>query len=251
MTVAEAIQKPTSTLILLAEITAGVWCRAWVVHATHTNSYTVAMPDEVTSVKWNRATSLTYRASAALVNSNAGSWYWDRATETLYVRPVSGSIFSNVVQAFVTFYFANPTAKTLNNRFYDPRLISAPALSQRIEAMFGDVAQIGGGSIVLADVDGYFATRQGYQWNAGSVVLKLGVDTPAGAMAWANYETGATWVVEDWERSENSFTLRLFEAKSRLKSKLPFTFYTRAAYPNIEEETTGKPIPIKIGRAHV
>jgi hypothetical protein len=247
MTVAEAIQKPTSTLIILAEITAGVWCRAWVVHATHTNSYTVAMPDEVTSVKCNRATSLTYRASAALVNSNAGSWYWDRATETLYVRPVSGSIFANVVQAFVTFYFANPTAKVLNDRFYDPRLISAPSLSQRIEAMFGNVAQIGGGSIVLADVDGYFATRQNYQWNAGSVVLKLGVDTPAGAMAWANYETGATWVVEDWERSENSFTLRLTEAKSRLKSKLPFTFFTRAAYPNIEEETTGKPIPIIYG----
>lgn len=247
MTVSEAIQKPTSTLIILAEITAGVWCRAWVVHATHTNSYTVAMPDEVTSVKWNRATTLTQQSSAANVNSNAGSWYWDRATETLYVRPVSGSIFANVVQAFVTFYVSNPTPKTLDNRFYDPRLLSAPALSQRIEATFGDVAQIGGGSMSLANVDGFFNTRQHYRWNAGGVVLKLGVDTPAGDMAWANYETAATWVIEDWERSASEFTLRLTEAKSKLKSKVPFEFYTRADYPNIEDANVGKPIPIIYG----
>lgn len=247
MTVAEAIQKPTSTLIILAEITAGVWCRAWVVDGTLTNSYSIAMADEVTSVKWNRDTTLTQQSSAADVNSNAGSWYWDRAASLLWVRPVSGSIFANVVQAFVTFYVGNPTAKTLNDRFYDPRLVSAPALSQRIEAMFGDVAQIGGGSLVLANVDGFFNTRQHYQWNAGGVVLKLGVDTAAGAMAWADYQTGATWVVEDWERSADSFTLRLSEAKSKLKSKLPFEFFARADFSNIEDATVGKPIPIIYG----
>ena len=247
MTVAEAIQKPTSKLIILAEITAGVWCRAWVVDATYTNSYSIAMPDEVTAVKWNRSTSLTVRTSAANVNSNAGSWYWDRAAQLLWVRPVSGSIFANVVQAFVKFYVSNPTAKTLNDRFYDPRLVSAPALSQRIEAMFGDVAQIGGGSLVLANVDGFFNTRQNYQWNAGGVVLKLGVDTPAGDMAWADYETGATWVIEDWERSDNSFSIRLTEAKSKLKSKLPFEFFTRTDFPNIEDANVGKPIPIIYG----
>lgn len=247
MTVSEAIQKPTSTLIILAEITAGVWCRAWVVDGTLTNSYSIAMADEVTSVKWNRDTTLTQQASAADVNSNAGAWYWDRAASLLWVRPVSGSIFANVVQAFVTFYVGNPTAKTLNDRFYAPRLVSAPALSQRIEAMFGDVAQIGGGSLVLANVDGFFNTRQHYQWNAGGVVLKLGVDTAAGAMAWADYQTGATWVVEDWERSADSFTLRLSEAKSKLKSKLPFEFFARADYSNIEDATVGKPIPIIYG----
>lgn len=247
MSVTTELAKPTARIVVLAEITAGVWCRAWVVDGTYTNSYKVTLTDEVSAVKWNRATSLTLQTSAANVNSNAGSWFWDRSTSVLWVRPPSGSIFANVVQAIVKFYFSHPKPKTLNDRFYDPRVLTAPALSRRIEAMFGNIAQIGGGSIVLANMDGYFNGKIDYQWNAGAVVLKIGVDTPAAEMAWADYETVATWVVEEWSRDESTFTLRLTEAKSKLKAKLPFEFYTRAAYPNIEEDHIGKPLPIVYG----
>lgn len=120
MTVAQAIQRPTACVVILAEITAGVWCRAWIVDGTYTNTYKVSIDEEIDSVKWNGTTTLTERASAALVDANAGSWYWDGAT--LWVRPVSGSIFDAVVQAFAIFRFSNPKSKILNDLFWDPRL---------------------------------------------------------------------------------------------------------------------------------
>lgn len=248
MTVTQALAHATAKVIVLAEITAGVHCRAWVVDGVFVNSYTITVDDEVTEVRWNRTTLLTQRASFVSVNSNQSSWYWDRDTHLLWVRPPTGqSIFTNTVQAMVGFWFSNPESKTLNNRYYDPRLANAPSLSRRIEAMFGDVGQVGGGNITLLNVDGYFNGKTRYQWNAGSVVLKMGVDVGAAVMAWADYETVATWTVEEWGRDESNFTLRLVEAKSKLKSKVPFTFYDRATYPNIEDNNVGKPIPIIYG----
>lgn len=249
MTIADALKKQTARIVVLAEITAGVWCREWVVDGVLTNSYTIALEDEVTEVRWNRSTLLTERASASDVNSNAGSWFWDRAAGVLWVRPTGGqSIFENTVQAVVKFWFSHPQPKTLDARYYDPRLLTAPNLSRRIEAMFGDVAQIGGGNMTLANVDGFFNTRMNHQWNAGQVVLIVGVDTAQGEMAFADYETVATWAVEDWGRDDSTFNLRLVEEKSRLKSKLPVELLTREDHPNIEEEQIGRTIPICYGR---
>ncbi len=83
MTVNEALQHPTAKVIILSEVTAGVWCRAWIVDGVLTNSYKVTVQNEVDSVRWDLTTLLTERASAALVDANAGSWFWDRATQIL------------------------------------------------------------------------------------------------------------------------------------------------------------------------
>jgi hypothetical protein len=248
MTVTDALKHATAKVVLLSEITAGVHCRAWVVNGVFVNSYTITVDDEVTEVRWNRTTLLSYQGSFVDVNSHQGSWYWDRNTKLLWVRPPTGqSMFTNTVQAMVKFYFAYPKIKTLNNRTYAPRLLNAPRLSKRIEAMFGDVGQVGGGTLVFNNVDGLFNGKQRYQWNAGEVVLKMGVDTHAGEMAWADYETVATWIVEEWSRDEVNFQLRVTEAKSKLKSKVPFEIYTRELYPNIEDNDVGKPIPVIYG----
>lgn len=248
MTVAQALTKPTAKVIVLAEIDAGVHCRAWVLNGVFVNSYTITVEAEVSTVKWNRTTTLTNRGTPSDVNANQGSWHWDRNTQLLWVRPPTGqSIFTNTVQAMASFFFAHPEGKILNSRYYEPRLSNAPSLSRRIEAVFGDVGQIGGGTITLINVDGYFNAMQDWQWNAGSVVLKMGVDVDNDVMAWADYQTIATWTVEEWSRDETNFSLRVVEAKSKLKSKVPFTFYDRATYPQIEDNTVGKAIPIIYG----
>src|SRR5690349_21055043 len=115
MTVSQAIQKPTATIVILAEITACLHCRAWIVDGTLTNSYKISTALEITAVKWNLTTDLDAETSAANVDANAGSWYWDRATGVLWVRPPSGQdIFENTVQAFAAFYFSHPLNRILN-----------------------------------------------------------------------------------------------------------------------------------------
>lgn len=254
MTVAQAIVHPTATVNILAEITAGIWVRAWVADGTYTNSYKVDLrftngngktnSHTVTAVSWNRSTALTAQSSASAVNSNAGSWYHDGTY--LWVRPVSGSIFDATVQATVKFY-VGVNQKVLNSIYWDPRIESAPSISQRIEAVFGDVGQVGGGTLALKNADGFFNQLEGLQWNAGTVTLKVGVDLPGGDMAWADYETLATWRIEDWQDDGDSFELKLVEPKSRVKAKIPIDVFSRDDYPNIDDQHVGKPIPIAYG----
>lgn len=253
----DAITRPTITPIVLAEVTVGIWCRAWVVDGTLTNSYKVSARREdargasfalnITAVKWNLTTELTQQASAAAVNSNAGSWFSDGTD--LWVRPVSGSIFDATVQAFATFYFSQ-NARVLNDKFWEPRLSSVPNLSQRIEATFGGVGQIGGGAIALFNHDGFFNDMQDFQWHHGTVTLRLGIDLPNQIMDWQDYQVIATWNVKGWRRDETQFTLGLIEPKAKVKTKLPFAFFDRATYPNIEDSVVGKPIPIAYGRLY-
>lgn len=250
MTVSQAIQKPTASVVILAEVIAGLWCRAWVIDGTLTNSYKISVSNDVVAVRWNGDDStLTERSSAANVNSNAASWYWDRSTQLLWIRPPGGqSIFSSVVQAMVQFWFSHPVPKIFDGRYYEPRLLGAPSISTRIEAVFGEVGQVGGGTMAFADVDGFFNSLMGYQWNAGSVVLKVGVDLPSGAMAFGDYETLATWSIEDWTRDDEKFEPTLVEPKARNKTKLPIDRFTLEDYPAIAQENVGKAIPIRYGK---
>ncbi len=246
MTIAEAIHKSTAKVIYLFEITAGLGFVSWIATGgIHPNVYQVATALEVVSVKWNLTTTLTQQTSIADVNSNQGSWYSDGAA--LYVRPPTGQlIYGSSVQAFTRFYFSN-SSKTLADRFYDPRLLSEPTLSLRIERSFSGVGQVGGGSVSFANADRYFNQFGAMQWDAGAVTLKLGIDSATVEMDFADYETIATWVIDEWDLGDE-FRLKLSEPKSRLKRKLPISVYTRTNYPSMREGDAGKPIPIAYGK---
>jgi hypothetical protein len=219
-----------------------------VVDGTYTNTYKVSTTLEVTAVTWDLSTALTARASAALVDANAGSYYWDGTT--LWVRPPLGlSIFSATVQATVAFYWANHP-KILNNRWYDPRLKSAPGLSQRIETRFDTPSQTGGGNISLANNDGAFNALQDLQWDAGTISLRVGADVNDSEMAYSDYEVLATWRAEEWTRTVSDFQLRVVEPKAKASNKLPLSTYDVATYPSLDQQWIGKPIPIAYGKIY-
>lgn len=251
-------------------MTCGIWFRNWTGDTTYENTAKVSCAVEITSVLWNRTTTLTRADNPLVVNKTPGTWHWDKTylwvrppEDTSFFRrqttrialgkwfwwrnPSSFSVFTGAVQAFAAFYFAS-AAKILDGRFYDPRLLGAPDLSQRIEPRFGGIGQIGGGTLTLANADGYFDSMQDYQWDAGTVTMRIGVDTPAEDMAIADYQVMATWSPEEWHRTEKEFILKLIEPKNRLKTEVPFTFYDRATYPNLEESWIGQPIAIAYGR---
>lgn len=249
MPVSEAILHPTAAVVILAEITASAWLRAWIMDGTLTNSGKIALAKEPESVTWNGTTALTEQASAALVDTNAGSWHWDGAL--LWVRPPSGSLYAGTVTAMLRFHVAN-RQKILDGRFWEPRLLGSPAISQRIEPIFGGVGQIGGGTLELNNADGYFDQWQDLRWDAGSVQLKIGIDLPSRAMAAGEYENLAAWSVTAWSRDliDGKFLLRLKEPKARIKSRLPGDFFTTDDYPQLEESFVGEPVPIAYGRIY-
>lgn len=246
MTIAEAITQPTASVIILAEMTALAWLRAWIVDGTLTNTYTIALAHEPEAVTSDGATALIQRSTAADVNSNAGSWYWDGAT--LWVRAYASNIYALTITARLRFRVSNQE-KILDGRYWEARLQGSPQISQRIEAVFGGVGQIGGGTLNLNNADGYFDDLQDLRWDAGDVTLKIGIDLPRRTMAFADYETLATWSIVGWQRNliTGTFELKLKEPKARVKSKLPLDLFNRDDYPNLDETFLGTPIPLAYG----
>jgi hypothetical protein len=248
LTVADAIKHPTAGVIVLAEVTAPWWLRNWVEDVPGV-TYRATLPDnvDVSSVLWNGAAMTQWTGGADLEDPASANQYIWNGSDLILHGPASASPFGNVIQAFSTFYFAKGD-KLLDNRYWAGRLLNAPNLSSRIEAEFGGVGQIGGGVLVLNNSDKFFDPLSVLQWNAGRVTLKLGIDLPKQPMAWADFQTVATWLIEEWNRDNNEFTLRLIEPKAKLKTKIPFTFYSRTTYPNMEETGVGKAIPIAYGK---
>ncbi|MEW6304700.1 MAG: hypothetical protein AB1705_14590 [Verrucomicrobiota bacterium] len=237
------IDKPTISLVFLAEITCGLWAREWVLTSGRTITYEVATSLDVTEVKCN-GVALTERASVGLVDSNPGSWI--QQSGFLYVSAPTGTPFDKTIIATVAFRFAT-RQKIFNNQDYSPRLISAPSLQLRIEEDFGGVGQIGGGTLVLANNDGFFDNKEDLLWDYGRVTVKVGFDQRGSDQAYADYVTIGTWLAEDWDFRYDKFSLKLREVASKLKKKVPIEVFTRGDYPVIKDEFLGKPIPRAYG----
>lgn len=174
---------PNLSVCFLFEVTAGERLLFWTAAGGGlSNTYyapTVAGPSRtVEAVKENGA-SLTERASAALVDANAGSWWWDRANARIYVHPTgSVSPYSKTLQGVLQFHFTDRVGRIYNGVYYDPRVKSLPSISMRIEEQFGGTGQIGGGKLEFNNEDGFFDRLSMLDWNAGSVSVKMGADDP-------------------------------------------------------------------------
>lgn len=244
MILSSAIQHPSGTPVFLVTIQAGVWCRAWVLDSGI--RYKCPLSDAPSAVMWNNATGLAVQTSTAAVAAGAGRYYWDGTY--LYVStPGGANIWEGTVQALINVYVSTHP-KQLNSIYWEPRVKSVPNLSQRIEAQFGGVGQIGGGTMVLINSDGWFDSRRHWQWNARTVSIKMGMDLPGNDAVYADYEQVATWAIEEWTTTADGFTLRLKEPKARIKSQIPVATFARADFPNIDQSLIGKTIPDAYGR---
>jgi hypothetical protein len=197
-------------------------------------------------------TALTARASRASADSSGG-WVDEVSSAGRIYVVLSGSDtpYNGVLQVVYTFRFANQ-AKIFNNVFYEARIDSLPNLSRRVEADFTGLSQIGGGSLSLANTDGFFNGLTDLQWDYGSTVLKMGIDYPAPGggfteMAIGTYETLGTWKNGAHDVSTDRFTLDLVETKDRLRNKIPLTVFDETTYPAADPKIYGKPIPLAYG----
>ncbi len=243
----ELLQRPGLRKVFLAEITAGLLCQGWVL--TDINLYKVALPEKgtVISVQMNNV-ELESRASIGALQLNRG---WYISSTHLYVNPVIGTPWDYTIMATVAFYFAT-APKIFSNQYYTPIFDKIPAISLRIEERFSGVGQVSGGTVELINNAGYFDELKSLFWNYGTVVIKMGLDYLQGAafveQIYSEYITLGTWLVEDHKATDADFTLQLKDLKSRLLKKIPYEVFTREAYPYVDKDSIGKPLPIAYGR---
>lgn len=279
MTVQDTIQRPNLSPVVLAEITAGIAIGNWIASSTSVvvgvfadttlfsadttllsadnhasvssgsgSAYQAAMEQEIVSVAAS-GTLLDQKPDLVSVQNGSNGWFWDRSSATLYT---SGSVFGNslfdhTVIASARFRFSTKP-KIFNDAFYEARLKSAPNISLRIEEGFSGVGQIGGGQVTLINNDGFFDAISDISWNNGNVKLLFGADALNEDMAYADYVNLATWVIEDWSKTDETFLLRLREIKSKVDKKVPLNVFTFEQFPTIKPQDIGKPIPLAYGR---
>jgi len=241
---------PDSRKVFLVEQTAGEALNLWTLAGGQTNTYWCATSLHVDDVKEN-GVSLTSRASIGAVESNAASYFWDQAAGRVYVH-CTGSVLPSTMnlQAIVSFTFATE-GRVYDGRYYDPRVNSFPTLSMRVERVFGDPGQLGSGTAIYENGDGFFDLLTGLQWDAGVIVLKMGIDDPRPPFteaAYSEFDTVGTYRVKTWSKSDTEFKVNFEEIKGDTKVKIPLEHWTRDEFPYMREEDVGKPKAIAYGQ---
>ncbi len=161
MTLEEALAHPASRKVLLVTLVAGEHLYAWTDNGDGT--FTAQTPREVVGLRVDGA-------------DQTPGWTWDRTAGTVTVdSAVLGDPREHVVLAMVALRFA--TEPKVFDEPWWPRVERVPDVSLRTEAEFGGLTQIGGGTLELANGDGFFDGLE-LDWAAGWCELKLGVDLP-------------------------------------------------------------------------
>lgn len=175
-TLTDRLAWPNLKKVVLVEVTAGEHLRHWTLDSGSVwYATTIAGASRHVIDARENGVSLTEGASTAL---SAGQWYWDRAAGRVYVC-CTGSVspYTKTLQSIIRFCFSS-AGRIYNGVYYDPRVLSLPSLSMKIEHQFGEPGVLGTGNIELANGDGFFDELSGLQWDAGTVTVKMGADNP-------------------------------------------------------------------------
>lgn len=255
-TFAELIATPYSEKVFLAEIKPGQQVTAWTATGGLTNTYeasylneTVTLADSSTETIRKSVvaveldgTALTVRASTALVDANAGSYFHDTANSLLYVHaPDSGTPAHHVVIAYFWLYFATKGI-VLNSVFYEPYIAASgiPSINKRLSELHYGTTEIGSGSVVLLNGRGYFdQIAKSFIWTNKKIKILLGGDS----LAYSEYTSFFVGKIIQTNFSEESFTLDIRTASYDLLRDLPINDYWTSTYANLDPSAEGLPIP--------
>lgn len=207
-------------------------------------------------------TALTARASIALVNANAGSYWWDEATETLYIHSTTGGDPDSftLVQVGVRFYLANaPITLELTPGdattavYYRPWLTDdLPRIKRtREDLLFGSMAAPSG-SVSFTNGHGAWWTLVApdgqWNWKYKPVRFYIGGSYDGLSLTRAQYVPMAAMRVEDTAPNEGVCQFPLLPLQRFADLDLPVTPYFLASYANLGDGVEGTKKWIGYGR---
>lgn len=180
------LSDPRIDLVSLLEIELGhridedVWTQSGADNSWYI-SHPEGEPSKVEQCLASVVTAYTERASLALCNANASSWFWDSANTRLYVH-TSGSDDpgggSYLIQSYFWEYFCNKQAGDIifNSHNYLPYLDNTiPSITVETSGYHEGGTLQTFGTISVINTDGYFDTRlSDYIYEAKKIIYKVG-----------------------------------------------------------------------------
>ena len=179
----------------------------------------------------------------ATMRTTNKSWFYDLSIYTLYVHfdnetPAS---FYTVNVGFV-FGLSNK-AININNRYYEPRLVSVPSLQKTKDLLFFGVIKFDGGQLEFINDDGFFDQWADLAIFGQPVTIKYGGDD----LAYNEYYTLFQGYIENALITWPEFTMQIVDNKKKLSRILPINRFDLTTYPNLRDRNVGKPIPLPFG----
>jgi hypothetical protein len=200
------------------------------------------------------ATSLTARASSALVDANLGSYFHDTATNRLYVSTTSGAHPETwaLVGAWCTLFFSTRAVSFSDQPLYLPILTGAvPTFQQELpDLLFGITVVSDTGTLGLLNGDGlfeYLAPR--YVWRNKLVTFRLG----GVGLAFSDFATVGSLRINGLAVGDDEATLMLESIGTVLNRSIPTRTWgdgvTAMAVNDVGEGILGESQPWLFGYA--
>lgn len=237
------------------------------------NSYSIALPRLVQTaavvgglyapcirVVANGVT-LTERASLALVDANAGSWYWDEAAGTLYVRSTSGDPGDFTMLATRRLYLASSplviertTGSPTTAVYYQPWLTGElPRVRREVEDLLSGSTSFPSGSVAFTNGHRAWFTLVApdgaWNWKNTLARFYLGGRYDGMTLARADFGAVATMIVEDVAPTETICAFALQPLRRLTEIEVPVTPYFESDYASLGDGVRGTKKWIGYGRA--
>lgn len=200
------LSQPSVAWILLAEVQVRQALRGWTSEGSGAYSVPIRLSTHPSAVRpdlglylglnavWEGVTALTLQASVAAVKANAGSYFYDAATATLYVRSV-GTVNPDtlsLVQWGGTVRVSTSPFCPTDQPPYDAQIdaSSVPSIEASRPDLLRGISAFPSGNLSLANADGFWdylcdiTPAANWLWINNTVRLLLGAD----GLAYADFE---------------------------------------------------------------
>jgi len=255
-TFAEAVAKIASQKHLLFEVEPAEELWNWALTGGQSNTYEVSWAHLAAtsiikgglyrlliSVEEDGA-ALTERASIALVEANAGSWYHDASTQKIYVH-TTGTADPDTVDMMAGIFrlHFSTTGETFSNIHYEKRVLldSAANITEKTADLVIGRQRTAQGKVSLDNSDKLFdKLSRTWNWKNKAARYRFGIDD----IALSEYQTTGQLVVDDIAPLEDSFTLNLVAEIDAWRQRFPITPHFGSG---LGEGVIGTRVPILIG----
>lgn len=174
MGLSENLEYSSSRKIGLAQAVAGQPLRHWTADGSFPDVFYSSVSGLWIVGVVADGSDLTSQASVAAVDASGG-FYWDQATERVYVTTPYLSF--TLVQALASWWIAtHPRDFATEDHDHEPRIIGAPQARIGVNSYFGGDPKTGDGSIEIVNHDQLFDAFPNLNFDAGFVKLWGGAD---------------------------------------------------------------------------
>lgn len=177
--------------------------------------------------------------------TNDESWYFDIATNVLYIcfynynPPLNNEIFLGVIYGFSK----GGEEHYFNNSYYDPRVESIFGVKKRKDPLFFGLLKFSSGNVKLINTDGFFDnwnTLQAFRQPSRILIGEYGD-------SYDNLKQIFSGIIGNYSYTWDQISIKNDDIRSNLTNPIPYNKYTVASYPNIGESNVNKFKPIAYG----